>query len=127
MPWWTARALLTRGRRTDVPRIVHLLHLPRVIAGGDLQPFSQEATPLLRAASSRCCFAPLLEKAGLPTIRFHDLRHTCATLLLISNVSAKVVSEMPGHASIAITLGTYSRVLPTMQGGATRAPEDMLR
>jgi integrase len=98
-----------------------------VIAGGDLQPFSQEAPPLLRAASSRCCFAPLLEKAGLPTIHFHDLRHTCATLLLISNVSAKVVSEMPGHARIAITLGTYSRVLPTVQGGATRALEDMLR
>jgi len=72
-------------------------------------------------------FAPLLEKAGLPSIRFHDLRHTCATLLLASNVNPKIVSEMLGHASIAITLDTYSHVLPTMQGGATRALEDMLR
>jgi integrase len=72
-------------------------------------------------------FAPLLEKAGLPSIRFHDLRHTCATLLLTSNVNPKIVSEMLGHATIAITLDTYSHVFPTMQGGATRALEDMLR
>jgi integrase len=72
-------------------------------------------------------FAPLLETAGLPSIRFHDLRHTCATLLLTSNVNPKIVSEMLGHATIAITLDTYSHVLPNMQGGATRALEDMLR
>jgi integrase-like protein len=71
--------------------------------------------------------APLLEKAGLPSIRFHDLRHTCATLLLVSNVNPKIVSEMLGHATIAIALDTYSHVLPSMQGGATRALEDILR
>ena len=72
-------------------------------------------------------FAPLLEKAGLPPIRFHDLRHTCATLLLSRNVNLKIVSEMLGHATIAITLDTYSHVLPTMQDSATRALEDALR
>src|SRR5215211_915959 len=72
-------------------------------------------------------FAPLLEKAGLPTIRFHDLRHTCATLLLSRNVNPKIVSEMLGHSSIAITLDTYSHVLPNMQGSAARALEDALR
>ncbi len=72
-------------------------------------------------------FAPLLEKAGLPKIRFHDLRHTCATLLLARNVNPKIVSEMLGHATIAITLDTYSHVLPDMQGSATRALEDVLR
>ena len=72
-------------------------------------------------------FAPLLKKAGLPSIRFHDLRHTCATLLLTSNVNPKIIPEMLGHATIAITLDTYSHVLTNMQSGATRALEDMLR
>jgi integrase len=52
-------------------------------------------------------FKPLLKRAGLPHIRFHDLRHTCATLLLFRNVNPKVVSEMLGHSSITITLDTY--------------------
>jgi integrase len=72
-------------------------------------------------------FTPLLEKAGLPNIRFHDLRHTCATLLLSQNVNPKIVSEMLGHSSIAITLDTYSHVLPSMQDGAARALQDVLR
>ena len=72
-------------------------------------------------------FEPLLEKADLPVIRFHDLRHTCATLLLSSNVNPKIVSEMLGHATIAITLDTYSHVLPNMQKGAARALEETLR
>jgi integrase len=72
-------------------------------------------------------FAPLLKKAGLPAFRFHDLRHTCATLLLSRNVNPKIVSEMLGHASIAITLDTYSHVLPNMQDGAVKALEDALR
>ena len=59
-------------------------------------------------------------------LRFHDLRHTCATLLLSKNVNPKVVSEMLGHASIAITLYTYSHVLPTTQESAAKAMEDAL-
>jgi integrase len=72
-------------------------------------------------------FEPLLEKAGLPAIRFHDLRHTCATLLLSRNVNPKIVSEMLGHATIAITLDTYSHVLPNMQKDAALALEETLR
>ena len=72
-------------------------------------------------------FKPLLKRAGLPHIRFHDLRHTCATLLLSRNVNPKVVSEMLGHSSIAITLDTYSHVLPTMQQSAVHALEDTLK
>jgi integrase len=71
-------------------------------------------------------FKPLLKRAGLPQIRFHDLRHTCATLLLGRNVNPKIVSEMLGHASIAITLDTYSHVLPNMQSEAAKAMEDAL-
>ncbi len=72
-------------------------------------------------------FAPLLKKAELPVIRFHNLRHTCATLLLSRNVNPKIVFEMLGHATIAITLDTYSHVLPNMQESAARALEDALR
>ena len=73
-------------------------------------------------------FARLLKRAGLPTnTRFHDLRHTCATLLLSRNVNPKIVSEMLGHANIAITLDTYSPVLPDMQEKAAKALEEALR
>ena len=71
-------------------------------------------------------FKPLLKRAGLPPIRFHDLRHTCATLLLSKSVNPKVVSEMLGHASISITLDIYSHLLPDMQEKAVEALEEML-
>ncbi len=68
-------------------------------------------------------FRPLLERAGLPKIRFHDLRHTCATLLLLKNVNSKVVQELLGHANISETMDTYSHVLPSMQEAAVSAME----
>ena len=87
---------------------------------------SESGSPLSRQHITARRFKPLLKRAGLPEIRFHDLRHTCATLLLSKNVNPKVVSEMLGHASIAITLDTYSHVLPTMQESAAKAMEDAL-
>lgn len=60
-------------------------------------------------------FVPLLEKAGLPKVRFHDLRHTCATVLLAQGVHPKVVQEQLGHSQISLTLDTYSHVLPALQ------------
>ncbi len=51
-------------------------------------------------------------------MRFHDLRHTAATLLLGRGVNPKIVSEMLGHASIAFTLDSYSHALPDMQAQA---------
>ena len=72
-------------------------------------------------------FKPLLKRAKLSEkTRFHDLRHTCATLLLTKNVNPKIVSEMLGHATIAITLDTYSHVLPNMRDQAAQAMEDAL-
>jgi integrase len=60
----------------------------------------------------------LLEKAGLPDIRFHDLRHSAATLLLSMGVHPKVVQEILGHSEISMTMDIYSHVLPTMQKDA---------
>jgi integrase len=62
----------------------------------------------------------------VPDVRFHDLRHTCATLLLTKGVHPKIVSEMLGHSSVAITLDTYSHVIPELGEAAARAMEDML-
>ena len=59
-------------------------------------------------------FKTKLGHVGLPVVRFHDLRHTAATLLLQVGTHVKLVSEMLGHSSIVITLDTYSHVLPTM-------------
>jgi integrase len=87
---------------------------------------SESGDPLDRRNVTTHLFKPLLKRAGLPQIRFHDLRHTCATLLLTKNVNPKIVSEMLGHASIAITLDTYSHVLPNMQDSAAKAMEDAL-
>ena len=63
----------------------------------------------------------LLRRRGLPRIRFHDLRHAHATLLLVQGVHPKIVSERLGHASIGITLDTYSHVLPSLQSQAAEA------
>jgi integrase len=71
-------------------------------------------------------FKPLLKKAGLPDIRFHDLRHTCATLLLSRGHHPKLVQELLGHASVAITLDRYSHVLPGMGDQTAAAMEAAL-
>jgi integrase len=71
-------------------------------------------------------FAPLLGRAGLPRITFHDLRHTCASLLFQRNVHPKFVQELLGHASEAITLGTYSHMLPGIGGEAADAISEAL-
>ena len=72
-------------------------------------------------------FKPLLFKVGLPhSVRLHDLRHTCATLLLSRGVHPKFVQELLGHATISITLDTYSHVLPSMGDQTTTAMEAAL-
>ncbi len=72
-------------------------------------------------------FKPILKAARLPkSIRLYDLRHSCATLLLAQGEHPKVVSERLGHASITLTLDTYSHVLPTMQQQAAERLESVL-
>lgn len=60
-------------------------------------------------------FKPLLKKAGLPDIRFHDLRHTAASLLLAQGVGPRVIMETLGHSQISLTMNTYSHVMPSLQ------------
>ena len=92
----------------------------------DLVFCSETGTPLQIPNLTYRYFRPILTKAKLPRIRLYDLRHTCATLLLIAEENPKVVSERLGHSTIVLTLDTYSHVLPTMQQGATARLERML-
>ena len=82
-------------------------------------------TPLLGGNLNRS-FKVTLRRAGLPEIRFHDLRHTCATLLLKQGVNPKFVQELLGHADITLTLNVYSHVLPDMGDAAAGAMDDAL-
>jgi len=68
----------------------------------------------------------LIERRGKPlAVRPHDLRHTCATLLLIKGVHPKYVQELLGHANISITLDTYSHVIPGMRNQTVDAMEEI--
>jgi len=66
-------------------------------------------------------------RAAVPAVRMHDLRHTAATLMLSRGVHPKIVSEMLGHSTVAITLDLYSHVTPTMQREAASVMNDLLR
>jgi integrase len=80
-----------------------------------------QASNLLRRS-----FFPLLAAADLPHIRFHDLRHTAATLLLSRGVHPKIASEMLGHSTVAFTLDVYSHVTETLQREAARTMDSIL-
>jgi integrase len=71
-------------------------------------------------------FRRAIARAGVPTIRFHDLRHTHATLLLRTGVNPKVVSERLGHSSVAFTLDTYAHVVPGMAPEAADRFSDLI-
>jgi integrase len=75
----------------------------------------------LHAARLTEQFGVLLRRSDLPRIRFHDLRHTAATLMLNCGVHPKVASEMLGHATVSVTLDLYSHVTETMQRSAAEA------
>ncbi len=71
-------------------------------------------------------FGQLIQRAGVPRIRIHDLRHTSATLLRAAVENPKIVQERLGHADVSMTLNIYSHVTPDMQRGATDKLEALL-
>jgi integrase len=71
-------------------------------------------------------FHKLVIKAGLEDVRFHDLRHTFASLMLLRGVSAKVISEALGHSSVAFTMDTYSHIIDGMQEDAMKLLDEVL-
>ena len=87
---------------------------------------SSKGTPLDAQNVVNRFFKPLLKSAGLPVKRWHDLRHTCATLLLSKGVHPKYVQQLLGHASIQLTLDRYSHWMPSVGKHAAKAMEDAL-
>jgi integrase len=87
---------------------------------------TRKGTPINPSNLVKRSFKPLLKRARLPEIRFHDLRHTAATLMLSGGVHPKIVQEILGHAQISMTLDTYSHVLPGMQQKAVNAITELL-
>jgi integrase len=71
-------------------------------------------------------FKPLLKRSGLPNIRWHDLRHTAAMLLLSRGTHPKLVQHLLGHASITMTLDRYSHWIPSMGRATASAMDDVL-
>jgi integrase len=113
-----AVAALRRHRRLQLGARLHAANLWE---DHDLVFTSERGRPLDGNNFRQRAFARLLERADLPHIRFHDLRHTAATLLMSQGVPVKVASEMLGHADITTTLRTHSHVLPGMQQQAADA------
>jgi integrase len=71
-------------------------------------------------------FRATIERLGFPTIRFHDLRHSCATLLLAAGQHPKLVQELLGHSQNTLTLDTYSHVGPTLHDQVAGAMQTLL-
>jgi len=123
-----------RGRRTlTMPTtIVETLaaHRQRQLAAG-IAPTGYVFTTIggkpLDARNVVRAFKGLLRKAALPDRRFHDLRHSAATLLLVQGVPARVVMDILGHSQIQVTLGTYSHVLPELHRDAADRMDAILR
>ena len=120
------------------PSVAELLHrhhteheaqkilLGKMLGGDDLVFAHPDGSPLDPSTVTHA-FGKLIKKAGLPHIRFHDLRHTHATLMLKGGVHPKIVSERLGHANIGITLDTYSHVVPGLQEAAALRFDALIR
>ena len=80
----------------------------------------------LREVTVSRAFKSILKESCLPDIRFHDLRHTCATLLFSKGANPKVVQEMLGHSSVAITMDRYTHWIPSMGEQAAKMLEAAL-
>ncbi len=105
----------------------------RLKAGGNWQGsdlvFTSTVGSPLDERNVRRAFKEVLDSAKpkLPKMRIHDLRHTCATLLLAQNVHPKTVQEILGHSQISLTMDTYSTVLPTVSRAAADQMDAVLR
>jgi integrase len=86
---------------------------------------STVGTPLEGVAVTKR-FQALLADAGLPRQRFHDLRHACASLLLMQGVAPRVVMETLGHSQISLTMNTYTHVVPGLTRDAANRMDGVL-
>jgi integrase len=119
----TAVAALRRHRAAQLEERIHI---GAARTDHDLLFASEVGGPLDGSNILRRSFYPLLRRAGLPHVRFHDLRHSAATLMLSRGVPLKIVSEILGHSQISITADTYMHVTLGMQREAAAAVDAAL-
>ncbi len=101
------------------------LQLGTCLSLDDLVFCNPEGKPLDPSVLSHD-FARIVKRAGLKGIRFHDLRHTFASLMLLRGAKPKVISEALGHASVAFTMDTYSHIIEGMQEDAMALLDEVL-
>ena len=103
----------------------------RLKAGAKWQPsglvFTSTIGTALDDRNVRRAFRDVLTAANLPIMRIHDLRHTCATLLLAQGVHPKAVQSILGHSQISLTMDTYSTLLPSVSRQAADQMDLVLR
>jgi integrase len=138
--WVFSEPKTTKGRRTISLSAMAVEALrqhrvrqaeERLRVGADWQDYdlvfpNHLGRPIEKQNLMRRSFRPLLGRAGLPPMRFHDLRHSAATLLLAEGVHPKVVQERLGHSTIAVTMDVYSHVMPTLQKDAAERLDRLL-
>ena len=101
------------------------LHIGRLLKPDDLVFSNGEGAPIDPGVLSHN-FARILKRAGIDNARFHDLRHTFASLMLLRGAKPKVISEALGHASVAFTMDTYSHIIEGMQSEAMELLDGVL-
>ena len=121
LPHSVVKALTEHQKRQVIERLTAGAHWDE---HGLVFPTSV-GTPL-EARSLLRDFRQVIRKGRLPAIRFHDLRHSCATMLLVQGVPARVVMEILGHSEISLTMNTYSHVIPGLRKDAAVRMEDLL-
>jgi integrase len=103
----------------------------RLAAGGEWRDsglvFTTSIGTALDARNVHREFKAVLAAADLPLVRFHDLRHTAATLLLAQGVDPRTIMETLGHSQISLTMNTYSHVVPALQKDAALKMDEILR
>ena len=93
------------------------MELGRILNLDDMVFTTVEGNPIDPCVLSHN-FSKIVHRAGLKNVRFHDMRHTFASLMLLKGVAPKVISEALGHSSVAFTMDTYSHIIEGMQGEA---------
>jgi integrase len=101
------------------------LHLGYLLRLDDLVFANVEGKPIDPYVLSHN-FAKIAKRAHLENVRFHDLRHTFASLMLLRGAKPKVISEALGHSSVAFTMDTYSHILDGMQDEAMALLDEVL-
>ena len=113
-------------RQYRIKREAECLLLGKPLSENDLVFSNPNGTPVDPGTLTHN-FARIARRVGLPGTRFHDLRHTFASLMLLADIYPKIVSEMLGHSSVAFTLDTYSHVIGGLQQAAMKRLDEMLQ